>query len=306
MPFSLEDYKIGQRYSVARTSNENTTGGQGVELLESQPYTDEAGNNGFYTRKIYHLASYIPGWMRSIVPSSALKLEEKAWDVYPYCKTVLTSPFMGAKFEFVIESRHFSMDAGEQKNVHDLSPKLLKKRQVEIIDIATTKLDKKSYKIEEDPQFFTSKKTGMGPLKEGWQKSAKTYMCCYKLVRIKCKVLGLQKKIENFIMGMERDIFGRFHKQIFCWMDDWFGLSLEDIVREEKRFFDEMNQKVKQQTYEVAQPDDKEKEKWLESKEEPLSKHLTKEAAEALGVKDGEEEEKEEKDGKTEKVLSEN
>jgi len=37
MPFTLEEYKRGQKYSVARTSNENTSSAEGIELLENKP-----------------------------------------------------------------------------------------------------------------------------------------------------------------------------------------------------------------------------------------------------------------------------
>lgn len=33
------------------------------------------------------LFSRLPGWVKAFVPGNALKLEEKAWNAYPYCKT---------------------------------------------------------------------------------------------------------------------------------------------------------------------------------------------------------------------------
>jgi len=126
MPLSLADYQLGQRYSVARTSNESTTSSEGVEILQNEPFEDERGK-GQYTRKIYHLGSFLPGWLKTIMPASALTLEEKAWDLYPYCKTVLTSPFLGEKFEFVIESKHLENDLGTTPNIHNLPEKKLKK-----------------------------------------------------------------------------------------------------------------------------------------------------------------------------------
>ena len=31
--------------------------------------------------------SKVPGFVRAILPTSALKAEEKAWNAYPYCRT---------------------------------------------------------------------------------------------------------------------------------------------------------------------------------------------------------------------------
>jgi Phosphatidylinositol transfer protein len=33
--------------------------------------------------------SRLPGWVKAFIPGNALKLEEKAWNAYPYCKTGL-------------------------------------------------------------------------------------------------------------------------------------------------------------------------------------------------------------------------
>jgi len=176
MPFTLDEYKLGQRYSVARASNENTTSSEGIEVLENKPYDHIEPNDpekkvsqGTYTKKIYHLKSLIPGWLATIVPNSALKLYEEAWDVYPYCKTVLTFPFLGDRFIFTIESRHTAGDLGVIENIHNLDKEDLKKRKVENIDIVKEQVEKKYYKKEEDPTIFVSK-NGRGPLSPNWQK----------------------------------------------------------------------------------------------------------------------------------------
>jgi len=231
LPFSVEEYKLAQRYCTARASKEVTAGKEGVEVLESSPYTDEkTGDQGLYTYKIYHLGGYVPAWLRAIIPSSALELHEKSWDRYPYCKTVITNPFLGDKFLFQIESMH-AADLGEQDNILGITDrKLLKKRKVEFIDIAKDQLaDKSKYKADEDPTKVGNKK--MPPLSDGWQKRANPKMCCYKLVTIRCKIWGIQNKLEDALITTERDIFVKFHKEMFCWLNDWFGLSEEEITK---------------------------------------------------------------------------
>lgn len=104
---------------------------------------------------------------------------------------------MGDKFVFIIESRHFN-DEGKQENVHNLTPDLLKKREVDFIDIAAEKVDKKEYKKEEDPTLVKSEKAERGPLLEGW-KEKKPLMTCYKLVTVEFNQWGLQGKVENFL-----------------------------------------------------------------------------------------------------------
>lgn len=54
-------------------------------------------------------------------------------------------------------------------------------------------------------------------------------MTCYKLVTCEFKWFGLQTRVEGFIQKAERRLFTNFHRQVFCWMDRWHGLTMEDI-----------------------------------------------------------------------------
>lgn len=50
---------MGQLYSVAEASKNETGGGEGVEVLVNEPYEKEDGEKGQYTHKIYHLQRYV-------------------------------------------------------------------------------------------------------------------------------------------------------------------------------------------------------------------------------------------------------
>jgi len=47
-------YQVGQLYSVAEASKNNTGGGEGIEVLRNEPY-EKDGEKGQYTHKIYHI-----------------------------------------------------------------------------------------------------------------------------------------------------------------------------------------------------------------------------------------------------------
>jgi len=243
LPFAVAEYQSGQLYSVAKTSSQETSNGEGVEVVKNEPFKNEDGLEGQYTEKIYHLGSRLPGWVKAFVPGNALKLEEKAWNAYPYCKTVLRSPWFGDKFTFIIESRHFN-DDGKQENVHNLSPELLKKREVDFIDIAAEKMDKKEYKKEEDPTLVKSEKANRGPLVDGW-KEKQPLMTCYKLVTVEFNYFGFQGKVENFLHTFERNLFFKFHRQVYCWLDEWFGMSVEDVRAYEAKVKEDLDNKLK-------------------------------------------------------------
>lgn len=52
-------YQVGQLFSVAEASKNETGGGEGIEVLKNEPY-EKDGNKGQYTHKIYHLKRYVP------------------------------------------------------------------------------------------------------------------------------------------------------------------------------------------------------------------------------------------------------
>ena len=49
-----KQYQVGQLYSVAEASKNNTGGGEGIEILRNEPY-EKDGEKGQYTHKIYHI-----------------------------------------------------------------------------------------------------------------------------------------------------------------------------------------------------------------------------------------------------------
>ncbi|KAG7275116.1 hypothetical protein CRUP_009476 [Coryphaenoides rupestris] len=74
------------------------------------------------------------------------------------------------------------------------------------------------YKADEDPATYVSKKTNRGPLGPNWKEELKNnpncpHMCAYKL--------------------QESRLFANFHRQLFCWLDRWVDLSMDDIRRME-------------------------------------------------------------------------
>ncbi|XP_060557002.1 phosphatidylinositol transfer protein alpha isoform-like [Ruditapes philippinarum] len=257
LPMTVEEYQVAQLYSVAEASKENTGGGEGIEVLVNEPFdlnelktdTDTAQNDnkicapekplfangktftkGQYTHKIYHLQSKVPGFIRKIAPKGSLEIHEKAWNAYPYCRTYVYNPgYMKEGFYIMIETMHYG-DRGTTGNIHGLEGQDLTSRNVTTIDIANDPISSKDYKKEFDPKLFKSEKTGRGLLVEkDWMKSVEPVMCAYKLVTIKFKWFGLQGRVESFINRQEHRLFTTFHRQVFCWTDKWYGMTMADI-----------------------------------------------------------------------------
>ena len=88
MPVTVEEHRVGQLFTVVHASREESDGSVAVEILANEPYNDEVRNTeGQFTHKIYHIGGRCPGIIKALAPDSALMLEEKAWNAYPYCKT---------------------------------------------------------------------------------------------------------------------------------------------------------------------------------------------------------------------------
>jgi len=236
LPVSVEEYKIAQRFMVAKVSKQHTSNGEGIEILESKPYHNADDNSsGTYTHKLIHIGSKVPGWLSALMPATALQVEEKAWNAFPYCKTVYSCPFLGDRFSISVETRYLA-DNGSTENALKLSPQQLKDRQVDLIDIAFDPLDPSKYKEEEDPTIFESKKTGRGKLQKDWLKTTDPIMTCYKNAEVEFRYWGFQTKVEQFIHKLAlRDVMLHGHRQAFCWIDEWFGLTWEEVMAIEER-----------------------------------------------------------------------
>ncbi|XP_078026824.1 membrane-associated phosphatidylinositol transfer protein 2 isoform X2 [Epinephelus lanceolatus] len=235
MPMSVEEYRIAQLYMIQKKSREESCGeGSGVEILENKPYTDGPGGTGQYTHKVYHIGMHIPSWFRSILPKAALRVEEESWNAYPYTRTRYTCPFV-EKFSIDIET-YYKPDTGNQADVFNMSAVEKRQRTIDPIDIVTDPIPPHEYKAEEDTRLYKSAKTQRGPLRDDWieeynNNPGKTpIMCAYKLCKVEFRYWGMQSKIERFIhdVGL-RKVMVRAHRQAWCWQDEWYGLTMEDI-----------------------------------------------------------------------------
>ncbi|KAG1339138.1 hypothetical protein COCNU_04G014440 [Cocos nucifera] len=158
---SLEEYEVALMYTIMKMEHLNTTSKEGVEILQNIPFEDALLGKGQYTSKIYHLQSKIPGWLKTVAPTSALTVQEESWNSHPKSKTVIKCPYF-AQCSLTIETVS-KADNGCSENVHGLSNELLAARKVEFIDIASVSRDYWSKAIgtaNVDLSTFKSQRTG--------------------------------------------------------------------------------------------------------------------------------------------------
>ncbi|UJR31517.1 hypothetical protein I4U23_019006 [Adineta vaga] len=176
-----------------------------------------------------------------------MKIEEEAWNAYPYTKTRYRCPFI-ERFILEVETS-YQADFGTQENIFNLKPQEIDQRVVEFLDIVQSQ--PLSDMPVENPALFHSEKTGRGPLSSDWfeqmKKSAKkeSIMCAYKLCRVEFRYWGMQSKCERFIheIALRKTIL-RAHRQAWCWQDEYQGLTLADIRRLEDETQRELNRRM--------------------------------------------------------------
>lgn len=100
------------------------------------------------------------------------------------------------------------------------------------------------YKSSEDLTKFKSDRTGRGPLASDWLKEASPVMCSYKSVEVKLDMWAFQSRVEEFIHKSIREILLVGHRQAVAWIDDWYGMTIEDVREYEKKMQQETNERL--------------------------------------------------------------
>ncbi|ROI36406.1 Cytoplasmic phosphatidylinositol transfer protein 1 [Anabarilius grahami] len=225
---------------ISKHSREQSGGGEGVEVVRNEPCTDHKHGVGQITEKRIYLNSKLPTWMRKFVPM-AFYITETAWNFYPYTITEYSCSFL-PRFNVKIET-HFENDNGCSENMFGDDP--TPKDSVCFLDILCDPIPDKHYKKSEDLRHWVSEKTGRGPLVDGWRNTTKPIMCSYKRVTCSFEVYGFQGRTEDFVHRNIRDILLVGHRQAVAWIDEWHGMTIEQVREYERKQQEETNCQLK-------------------------------------------------------------
>uniref|UniRef100_A0A667ZVD3 Cytoplasmic phosphatidylinositol transfer protein 1 n=1 Tax=Myripristis murdjan TaxID=586833 RepID=A0A667ZVD3_9TELE len=221
------NYRIGQLYMISKHSHEQSDRGEGVEVVQNEPYEDPAHGQGQFTEKRVYLNSKLPSWARAVVP--------KIFYVTEKCSFL-------PKFSIHIETK-YEDNKGCNDNIFDSELKD-QEREVCFVDIAYDEIPERYYKESEDLRYFKSEKTSRGMLQEGWRDTQDPIMCSYKLVTVKFEVWGLQTRVEQFVHKVVRDVLLLGHRQAFAWVDEWIDMTMDEVREFERTIQEATNQKI--------------------------------------------------------------
>jgi len=125
-----------------------------------------------------------------------------------------------SKFKIAIETLNVPAQRDSEgnivfdENVLPYTPEELKKRKVQVVDIAdSADVDAGTYSAATDPKLVASLKAGRGPLSENWfqQWGDRPCMIAYKKVVISCAYFGIAGTVEDYLEGYERSLFKGTH-----------------------------------------------------------------------------------------------
>lgn len=102
LPMTVDEYNVAQLWSVAEVSKNETGGGEGIQVLANEPFDSQVHppdpplkvqgqtfETGQYTHKRFYLANKVPAYVRFLAPKGSLEVDERAWNAYPYCRTII-------------------------------------------------------------------------------------------------------------------------------------------------------------------------------------------------------------------------
>lgn len=180
------------------------------------------------SEKIFHLKSKLPRFVAILMPDSMTDIIEYSWNAFPRYRTELHNAFFGEKVFLCVETMHVN-DRATTENAIGMDARRLSCRKVETLDIARETKEVPMESVEENPTVFKSSKTGRGPLVQNFAASCVPVMTCYKVVTVQFKIFPVQSRVESWALSYSRNTFIKYHRKLFCWMDEWFGLTIDDI-----------------------------------------------------------------------------
>nr|CAD2177904.1 unnamed protein product [Meloidogyne enterolobii] len=180
MPMTTAEFQIGRAFAYMETARKQTHKGEGVEIVQDDPFDNiplchGRYNEGQFTHKIYHLRSKIPSFVRPFVPNGLTRIHEHSWNSFPYLLTELYAPEWDEnreKFSIRFETLCLGDNRGKDENALGLGSDMLKRREIVKMNIG------------EDNTNFRSKRAKRGPLVGNWQEKCKPCMCVYKVVTV--------------------------------------------------------------------------------------------------------------------------
>ena len=246
LPLSLDEYRLAEAWCSTQEYTKDTEK-EGIRLVEKRSFNDAWGCGTFY-HSVYSYPSVIPGLVKTLLnkfyPNRSLNIHEKTWNSFPRSHSKYTNEdFLKNILTFNIDTMVLP-DLGTTENALELPQSQWENVVVQVMDIAQMSSKTDARFSGYNPLNFVSRKTGRGPLGSTWikdfdkprTKQTASYqptscVCAYKLITCEFQYWGLQKLVQDSIISHDAANILGFHQKLYCSMDEWIDLSMDDIDR---------------------------------------------------------------------------
>ena len=105
-----------------------------------------------------------------------------------------------------------------------------------------------------NPRVFKSEIMGRGPLDVNWVKTTKPVSYTFRLVDLSfdCWDALIPSKLESYVTDTTAKLLWKYGRQMFCTMDDWINITVENIRIMEKECAENVEKEMMKETKEEA------------------------------------------------------
>lgn len=238
MPISVNEYRRGQCYMIARAELEATLEGDAILLMLNEPCYDQIYGSGKHQIKRFYLSRHIPSWLQHVLPTTLFYVTEESWSYYPhFSRSIFTTKLIPQVRVEILCS--YINDSGTTYNALGLSDVELSSRQVMVLDVVTDKLKNKPKQDKCHLDGFRSENAGRGPFSQDWSKKFDPVMCSYKVIKSHVDFIGINTKAETAILDALREVLLKTHIEAVLWLDEWYDITEGELVQLEKTFVED-------------------------------------------------------------------
>jgi hypothetical protein len=244
LPFSLAEYEIGSRYTAAKIKLLETGGEEGFESVISNEQREHP-TLGLcnYSYDILHLRQQLPSTMRTLAPTGSAEVSSHIYSRFPNEYTEITNPeYM--KENFHLNNTAITTDGSvQQDNALNLSSEQLGPRSVETIDFFNDQVRSSDMVLTPELENCVHQARGETPLANNWQETETQQVVNYQYIDLEFRWWGLQDKMEITIIRDMRRIITMFHRRMYFWLDQWHGMTIQDVEAYEAKVVSQLNDK---------------------------------------------------------------
>ena len=115
LPFTINEFKIGQLYMISKYSRQETSAGDGFQNIQNKEITHPIYGKCRFTEKRLYFGSRIPEWASYLIPSRSFYVSETSHNFYPRTVTEYSCSFLPIQAR--VDTVYVDNDCGEDDAV---------------------------------------------------------------------------------------------------------------------------------------------------------------------------------------------